>query len=500
MTHAFHTRTSSSSPPTSDPPLPLSSDRQELRRSALQIARSAPEPSQRASSESQPDSPSRLRESNFDWLSLGRVPVQAKPTDDAPDDQHEQEVDQVSAEVGLPDPTVQRQEEPEALEDTEALKETEKSEASETLQLKSAALSRLRGDNFDWLSLGRVPVQAKLTVGKPGDQYEQEADRVAQQVMTMPDSAVAPTLRRQEGEDEALQTKPLVASITPLVQRQSEREDDDLQAKSLEDENPLALEDETEGEQIRAKSLEQSIQREKASEGEDELDEQVVQRKSSQSPEGSAAAGGSLEQRLQGSKGGGSPLPSDVLAFMNPRFGADFSGVRVHTGGEAVQMNRDLHAQAFTHGNDVYFGAGKSAANDDLTAHELTHVVQQTGAKEGTQTQAKAMTPADSIQRLCSECEEEHPVQAKREGGSETALPVEAKVPSQSSDQPQTPVVSLQQLPSSYPSISEVSSANVQVQPYRRVRNGSGEKFRLSDDSSLLVKQIDYGSHDGSAI
>src|SRR4028119_1761131 len=44
-------------------------------------------------------------------------------------------------------------------------------------------------------------------------------------------------------------------------------------------------------------------------------------------------------------------------------------------------MNKDLHAQAFTHGSDIYYGSGKAAAKDDLTAHELTHVVQQTGAK-----------------------------------------------------------------------------------------------------------------------
>jgi hypothetical protein len=64
---------------------------------------------------------------------------------------------------------------------------------------------------------------------------------------------------------------------------------------------------------------------------------------------------------------------------MEPRFGADFSSVRVHTGGEAIQMNRELGAQAFTHGRDIYFGTGKSPGNNELTAHELTHVVQQTG-------------------------------------------------------------------------------------------------------------------------
>jgi hypothetical protein len=64
---------------------------------------------------------------------------------------------------------------------------------------------------------------------------------------------------------------------------------------------------------------------------------------------------------------------------MEPRFGADFSQVQVHTDDESVQMNRSVGAQAFTHGNHLYFGAGKTAGNDELTAHELTHVVQQIG-------------------------------------------------------------------------------------------------------------------------
>jgi hypothetical protein len=88
-------------------------------------------------------------------------------------------------------------------------------------------------------------------------------------------------------------------------------------------------------------------------------------------------ASGDLESRLNASKGGGSPLSEGVRGFMEPRFGADFSGVRVHTGSEAVQMNKELGAQAFTHGSDVYFGEGKSPGNNELTAHELTHVMQQ---------------------------------------------------------------------------------------------------------------------------
>jgi hypothetical protein len=84
-----------------------------------------------------------------------------------------------------------------------------------------------------------------------------------------------------------------------------------------------------------------------------------------------------LESRLNSSKGSGSPLTNEIRGFMEPRFGADFSSVRVHTGTDAVQMNRDVNAQAFAHGQDVYFGAGKRPGKDALTAHELTHVVQQ---------------------------------------------------------------------------------------------------------------------------
>ena len=95
--------------------------------------------------------------------------------------------------------------------------------------------------------------------------------------------------------------------------------------------------------------------------------------------DGTAQAQPDLENRLNASQGGGSALPDDVRSFMEPRFGADFSQVRVHTGSEAVQMNRDLSAQAFTHQQDIYFGSGKSPINETLTAHELTHVIQQTG-------------------------------------------------------------------------------------------------------------------------
>ncbi|MBD2072903.1 DUF4157 domain-containing protein [Phormidium sp. FACHB-592] len=195
-------------------------------------------------------------------------------------------------------------------------------------------------------------------------------------------------------EEEALQAKLLAATITPLVQREALPEEGEaMQTKPI---GGLiqreALPDEEEA--LQAKPLSQSIQREALPEEEEALqmkaigdatlqreampEEEEIQTKRSPTPH-SPLPTPSLESRLSSSQGGGSPLPDEVRTFMEPRFGADFSQVRVHTGSEAVQMNRDLSAQAFTHKQDVYFGAGKAPAKDALTAHELTHIVQQSG-------------------------------------------------------------------------------------------------------------------------
>jgi hypothetical protein len=89
-----------------------------------------------------------------------------------------------------------------------------------------------------------------------------------------------------------------------------------------------------------------------------------------------------VQRRLEGARGSGHPLPAEVRAFMEPRFGADFSRVRVHVDTDAGEMNRELHAQAFTHQQDIYYGPGRLPGNDALTAHELTHVLQQSGGVE----------------------------------------------------------------------------------------------------------------------
>lgn len=207
-------------------------------------------------------------------------------------------------------------------------------------------------------------VQAKLTVGLPNDSYEQEADRVADQVMRMPEprSVTSPVthpftphsvqrvcakcekeLQRQpmegeEKEEETLQTKPLVEQITPLVQRQD---------------NVSEAEQKKEAERLQAKTA------------------------SGEPPTISA----NLQAQITALQGGGQPLLQSERAFFEPRFGVDFSKVRVHSDSGATETARAINAKAFTLGQNVVFGAGQYAPGtvegQRLLAHELTHVVQQ---------------------------------------------------------------------------------------------------------------------------
>ena len=90
---------------------------------------------------------------------------------------------------------------------------------------------------------------------------------------------------------------------------------------------------------------------------------------------------GPLFESIQSSKGNGPSMDHSTQSFMGDRFGVDFRNVKVHTDGEAIKMNRELHAKAFTVGNDIYFNRGQDQPQSNegkkLLAHELTHVVQQ---------------------------------------------------------------------------------------------------------------------------
>lgn len=273
-------------------------------------------------------------------------------------------------------------------------------------------------------------IQAKLTVGAANDQYEAEADTVADKVMKMPDKV------QREGEDE-LQAKRVdiqrageedeLAAKRADIQREGDEEDvamkrdfsniqraeeDELAAKRDFSNIQRAEEDElaakrdfgaiqrAEEDELAAKRDFGAIQRAE----EDELaakrdfsaiqrageeDELAAKRMDIQRAEvdmmGSFDVDAGVEKQISGMKGGGQALPESARDFFEPRFGQDFSDVRVHTGGESDKVNREISARAFTNGNDIFLRNNEynPDSNDGRTllAHELTHVVQQTGGK-----------------------------------------------------------------------------------------------------------------------
>lgn len=85
----------------------------------------------------------------------------------------------------------------------------------------------------------------------------------------------------------------------------------------------------------------------------------------------------------------GHELNGDTRAFFEPRFGHDFSAVRVHTDARAAESAQSVHAHAYTVGNDIVFGASRYQPNavdgQRLLAHELVHVVQQRGSMSNVQ-------------------------------------------------------------------------------------------------------------------
>ncbi|WP_072620747.1 DUF4157 domain-containing protein [Spirulina major] len=93
-----------------------------------------------------------------------------------------------------------------------------------------------------------------------------------------------------------------------------------------------------------------------------------------------------VESDIHRARGGGQTLDPNLQRSMGQAMGADFSHVKVHTDRTSDNLNHALQAKAFTTGSDVFFRQGEynpsSKGGQELIAHELTHVVQQTGASQ----------------------------------------------------------------------------------------------------------------------
>lgn len=108
--------------------------------------------------------------------------------------------------------------------------------------------------------------------------------------------------------------------------------------------------------------------------------------------------------RINRARGGGRALDGAAQAQMSDAMGHDFSGVRVHTDGEAHALNEQLNAKAFTTGPDIFFRGGayspQSSAGQELIAHELTHVVQQaSGAVDSGGVGMRVNAPGDRFEQ-----------------------------------------------------------------------------------------------------
>lgn len=174
-------------------------------------------------------------------------------------------------------------------------------------------------------------IQTKLAVNQPGDIYEQEADRISEQIMRLPE----PQLQRA------------CAGGGTCSQCQTEQPDQEHERLQI--------------------------------------------KRSGSGDAGQSSAPPIVHEVLRSP---GQPLDAATRAFMEPRFGYDFSRVRVHTDAAARQSAREMNAHAYTVGNDIVFGNEQFASDTHqrrLIAHELTHVVQQ-----GSGMKVVQRAPADS--------------------------------------------------------------------------------------------------------
>lgn len=174
---------------------------------------------------------------------------------------------------------------------------------------------------------------AKLSIGSVDDPLEREADLTAEKVVRMP----APTATADGTEP-----PPDPPSVTAADTRLSRKCD----ACRKEDE--------------------------------EEKGAKVQRRATSGAPKGAAAAPPIVDQVLSSP---GRPLDAGARAFFEPRFGADLSDVRIHTGSKAEASAKAVNALAYTVGSNIVFGPGRYAPTELegrlLLAHELTHVIQQ---------------------------------------------------------------------------------------------------------------------------
>ncbi len=171
-------------------------------------------------------------------------------------------------------------------------------------------------------------------------------------------------LQRESEGGESEEEEPIQGKHDPSLQRESEggesEEEEPIQGK-----HDASLQRESEG-------------------GESEEEEPIQGKHDSLAPQvglEGGPVGGEIQGQINSMRGSGSAPPEGIRRQMEAATGANLGGVRVHEGSQANALNHQLTAKAFTTGNDIFLRGDQSATNNELMAHEMAHVVQQSSGR-----------------------------------------------------------------------------------------------------------------------
>lgn len=255
-----------------------------------------------------------------------------------------------------------------------------------------------------------------MEVTPPTDSYEQEAEHVADQVMRASAPAKADSKDDKKKPEAAGGKKKEDDKVKRAAAKDEKKPDekkkDDTKVKRSEDKKEdkkkpddelikrAAAKDEKKDAKKDTKKDEKKKDDDKVKRAAEtevkEEDEEKVHRAAS--TETIPDVTPEIERSVHTQRSSGHPLPDSLRSYFEPRFGKDLTNVRLHTDSRAAETASKLKAQAFTHGQDIYFANGKyqpmSDSGKHLLAHEITHTVQQSGGMAAPVPQSQAPTSA----------------------------------------------------------------------------------------------------------
>jgi len=275
--------------------------------------------------------------------------------------------------------------------------------------------------------LNPLPIQEKLKVGQPNDKYEQEADRVAEQVVNRQsinnppskDSTSELSLAKQLDRKRSVQGESSLSplgSATGIVQDFSaipvrsnsssvtiqpklkiggandkyEQEADSIAARVVSTSfNNTSSQVIAKVSRVNKANITQA--KCAACEKHAKEKEEILQRKVL--PTVAASMAKPNVEQLISAPGVGSPLSMHVRKRIESVLATDLSSVRVHSDRRSQQAARDINAKAFTNQHHIYLGANQSSNDLSLMAHEATHTVQQGLASNQLQRQQDETEP-----------------------------------------------------------------------------------------------------------